>query len=102
MSPKARTTARRRRPLADLSVRTKIVATVAVVAIAAVGSGAYVVVSLRASAATADQLTQIRTTYDKAMSDLVDYSLQDRVLIGEIAAVPAGDLEQSWLDDLEI
>ncbi|WP_028051244.1 methyl-accepting chemotaxis protein [Cellulomonas sp. URHD0024] len=92
---------RRRRLLADLSVRTKILATVAVLAVASVGSGAYVVVALRATAATANQLTQIQTTYDQAMDDLHEYSLEDRVLIGDIAAVPAGDLETAWLDDLQ-
>ncbi|NUU15653.1 methyl-accepting chemotaxis protein, partial [Cellulomonas humilata] len=79
------------------SVRTKILTAILLLAVVAIGSGAYAVTALRAAAADTRTLAMIQSDIVGTRVKIQLGQAQARLIIAQLAAVDSPTAEKSWL-----
>ncbi|MBC7550278.1 MAG: HAMP domain-containing protein, partial [Cellulomonas sp.] len=83
--------------IVDQSVRAKILSLIAVLAVAAVGTGLLAIVSLRAVVASTDEVATIQNDVSYNLGRIHQDQLKARMIVAQLAAIQSRATQNAWL-----
>ena len=83
--------------IVDQSVRAKILSLIAVLAVAAVGTGLLAIVSLRAVVASTDEVATIQNDVSYNLGRIHQDQLEARMIVAQLAAIQSRATQNAWL-----